>query len=40
MIRIRVGTSGWNYREWKGSFYPADMKPAAMLLYYLSLIHI
>jgi len=34
VIRIRVGTSGWNYREWKGSFYPADMKPAAMLLYY------
>jgi uncharacterized protein YecE (DUF72 family) len=29
-----VGTSGWNYAEWKGSFYPADMKPAAMLPYY------
>ena len=34
MIRIRVGTSGWNYREWTGAFYPADMKPAAMLPYY------
>jgi len=34
VIRIRVGTSGWNYREWKGSFYPADMKPTAMLPYY------
>ena len=33
-MRIRVGTSGWNYPEWKGSFYPADMKPAAMLSYY------
>jgi uncharacterized protein YecE (DUF72 family) len=33
-MRIRVGTSGWNYPEWKGTFYPADMKPAAMLTYY------
>jgi len=33
-MRIRVGTSGWNYPEWKGTFYPADMKPAAMLRYY------
>jgi uncharacterized protein YecE (DUF72 family) len=32
--RVRVGTSGWNYPEWKGTFYPADMKPAAMLPYY------
>src|SRR2546422_7635970 len=31
---VRVGTSGWNYTEWKGSFYPDDMKPAAMLPYY------
>jgi uncharacterized protein YecE (DUF72 family) len=34
VTRVRVGTSGWNYTEWKGSFYPADMKPAAMLPYY------
>ena len=33
-MRVRVGTSGYNYPEWKGSFYPADMKPAAMLPYY------
>jgi uncharacterized protein YecE (DUF72 family) len=33
-MELRVGTSGWNYPEWKGSFYPADMKPAAMLPYY------
>ena len=33
-MRIRVGTSGWNYPEWKGTFYPADTKPAAMLPYY------
>jgi uncharacterized protein YecE (DUF72 family) len=32
--RIHIGTSGWNYPEWKGSFYPKDMKPAGMLAYY------
>ena len=34
MTRVRVGTSGYNYPEWKGSFYPEDMKPARMLPYY------
>ena len=34
MTRVRVGTSGWNYAEWKGSFYPDAMKSAAMLPYY------
>ncbi|HTO11020.1 MAG TPA: DUF72 domain-containing protein [Candidatus Binatia bacterium] len=32
--RVHIGTSGWNYPEWKGSFYPKDMKPAGMLAYY------
>jgi uncharacterized protein YecE (DUF72 family) len=33
-MRVRVGTSGYNYPEWKGSFYPEDMKPVLMLPYY------
>jgi uncharacterized protein YecE (DUF72 family) len=33
-MRTRVGTSGYNYPEWKGSFYPGDIKPARMLAYY------
>jgi uncharacterized protein YecE (DUF72 family) len=33
-VNVRIGTSGWNYPEWKGSFYPSDMKPAGMLAYY------
>jgi uncharacterized protein YecE (DUF72 family) len=33
-MQIRIGTSGWNYTEWRGSFYPKDMKPAGMLAYY------
>ena len=31
---IWVGTSGYNYPEWKGSFYPADLSTAKMLPYY------
>ena len=31
---IWVGTSGYNYPEWKGSFYPADLASAKMLPYY------
>jgi uncharacterized protein YecE (DUF72 family) len=23
--RLRIGTSGWVYRHWKGAFYPADV---------------
>ncbi len=29
-----VGTSGYNYPEWKGSFYPADLAAKKMLPYY------
>jgi uncharacterized protein YecE (DUF72 family) len=31
---IHVGTSGYNYPEWKGSFYPPDLAAARMLPYY------
>lgn len=31
---ILVGTSGYNYPEWKGSFYPADLPTTKMLPYY------
>lgn len=33
-MEIRVGTSGYAYKEWRGSFYPEKLKPAAMLGYY------
>jgi uncharacterized protein YecE (DUF72 family) len=32
---IRIGTSGYHYRHWKGNFYPADISTSAMLPYYL-----
>jgi uncharacterized protein YecE (DUF72 family) len=31
---ILVGTSGYNYPEWKGSFYPSDLPATKMLPYY------
>ena len=31
---IWVGTSGYNYPEWKGSFYPSDLPAAKMLPFY------
>ena len=31
---ILVGTSGYNYPEWKGAFYPADLPARKMLPYY------
>jgi uncharacterized protein YecE (DUF72 family) len=33
-MQILVGTSGWSYKEWKGSFYPADLPADEMLRYY------
>ncbi len=33
-MTLRVGTSGYSYKEWKGSFYPKDIGAADMLSYY------
>ena len=33
-VRFYVGTSGYSYKEWCGSFYPEDLKPPGMLGYY------
>jgi uncharacterized protein YecE (DUF72 family) len=33
-MRLRVGTSGYSYKEWKGSFYPADLPASKMLPFY------
>ena len=33
-MNVRVGTSGYNYAEWKGTFYPAKLPAAQMLEYY------
>lgn len=34
MAELRIGTSGWNYKHWKGLFYPADLTARRWLEYY------
>ena len=33
-MKILVGTSGWSYKEWKGSFYPPKLPAEEMLRFY------
>jgi uncharacterized protein YecE (DUF72 family) len=33
-VRIAAGTSGFAYKEWKGSFYPENLPSARMLRFY------
>jgi uncharacterized protein YecE (DUF72 family) len=35
MTEIRIGTSGWHYKHWIGRYYPATLKPAEMLQWYV-----
>jgi uncharacterized protein YecE (DUF72 family) len=35
MMVIRVGTSGWSYKEWRGVFYPAGLKTGEQLAFYM-----
>lgn len=34
MMNLWIGTSGFQYAEWKGTFYPEDLPTAKMLAYY------
>jgi uncharacterized protein YecE (DUF72 family) len=35
-VKILAGTSGYAFKEWKGNFYPADLKDDGFLGYYAS----
>jgi uncharacterized protein YecE (DUF72 family) len=35
-MKLHAGTSGFAFKEWKGSFYPGDLKDDGMLGYYSS----
>ncbi len=35
-MRVLTGTSGFSYKEWKGSFYPEDLPDSEMLRHYAS----
>ena len=39
MNNILIGTSGYDYPEWKGVFYPQDLKRKDFLPYYASLFN-
>src|SRR5580765_8056823 len=32
--KLLAGASGYSFKEWKGTFYPTDMKPEGMLAWY------
>jgi uncharacterized protein YecE (DUF72 family) len=36
MRKVHVGTMGWSYDFWKGSFYPAKLQSSEFLAYYSS----
>lgn len=38
-MTLYVGTSGYSYKEWKGSFYPEKIPAKDMLAYYASRLH-
>src|SRR5262249_38944132 len=33
-MKLWVGTSGYSYKQWKGSFYPEDLAEKNMLRFY------
>ena len=33
-MRLLAGASGYSFKEWKGTFYPDDMRPEGMLTWY------
>ena len=35
-MKLHAGTSGFAFKEWKGSFYPQDLKDDGMLGFYSS----
>lgn len=35
-MEIRVGTSGYSYKEWKGAFYPEKLPGSEMLRFYVT----
>ena len=38
-MRIHIGTSGYNYPEWRGTFYPDTLPAKQMFPYYAERFH-
>lgn len=34
-MTIRIGTSGWNYNDWRGVFYPPKLPQSRWLTHYV-----
>ena len=34
MVKIAIGTAGWDYKDWIGSFYPSNLKRSEHLEFY------
>jgi uncharacterized protein YecE (DUF72 family) len=34
MTQLRIGCSGWSYKDWRGPFYPPEVKAKDQLAYY------
>ena len=34
MARIRIGCSGWSYRDWRGPFYPQELRQKDWFSFY------
>jgi uncharacterized protein YecE (DUF72 family) len=37
--KIRIGSSGWSFADWRGSFYPADLPESQWLDFYARYFH-
>jgi uncharacterized protein YecE (DUF72 family) len=33
--KVRIGTSGWHYKHWRGCFYPEELKSSEYLAWYI-----
>ena len=38
-MKLYIGCSGWNYKDWKGEFYPKDLAKKNWLEYYMSIFN-
>lgn len=36
---VHIGTSGWNYKHWQGTFYPLQLKSKNLLCFYSKKLH-
>ena len=36
MLTLRIGTSGWQYRDWRGAFYPEKLAQSRWLEHYIA----